>query len=218
LFVSAANVALVATNTAITGNTSLKSNSTVTAISIVGNSTATNTTVGGTTLNVPANVAFSGSFTYSGTANVNISSGLLFIDLNNNKIGIRDSAPSNTLTVNGAMSVTNTITHGFASHSVITYTNSNTDLQVIDSSNKTTYRSAKYLIQVKNNNANAHTVTEVLVLHDDGDAYLTEYGIINSNNSLGVFAATSNSTTFNLTFTPTSANSTVKMYKTLVTA
>lgn len=92
----------VTSNVVVTAaNQQFNSNSTIAAISIVGNSTATNTTVGGTTLNVTANLSVTGvSHTIAG--NVNIDTGSLFIDSVNNRIGVNTQTPDTNLNVIGS--------------------------------------------------------------------------------------------------------------------
>lgn len=58
----------------------------------------------------------------------------------------------------------------------ITYTTSNTNQVVFDTLNTTAYRSAKYEIQITS--GSNHTATELRLLIDEPNAYLTEYGTI----------------------------------------
>lgn len=89
-------------------------------------------------------------------------------------------------------------------------TTTGTSQQVIDSWLINTYRAAKYVLSIKNNSANGYSATEIMVLQDDGTAYVTEYAVLNSNGSLGTFAVDANSTAARLLFTPSPANTTVK--------
>ena len=81
---------------------------------------------------------------------------------------------------------------------------------------KTVYRTAEYVISLKNNAANAHQTSKLLLIHDGGDAYVSEYGVISTNTSLGSFSANANSTHCRLLFTPTASNTQIKGIRTNV--
>lgn len=88
---------------------------------------------------------------------------------------------------------------------------------MIDTTDLSQYRSIRYQITVKNNSSNGYAMSDVYILFDDTNPLMTEYVQINSNGSLGVFSSNANSTTINLIYTPTPANTTVKATK-IVTA
>ena len=94
-------------------------------------------------------------------------------------------------------------------------TTTGTSAQTIDTF-PITFRSAKYLTSIKNNSANGYQLSELLILFDDTNASITEYGQVASNSILGTFSALANSTVISLVFTPTPANTTVKFSRTLV--
>lgn len=91
------------------------------------------------------------------------------------------------------------------SNSVTTNTTAN---NVVDSFAKITYRSAKYTVQITS--GTDYHVTEVLLLHDDSDVFITEYGTIFSNTSLGNVTAAINSANVELIVAPTNSSSVVK--------
>lgn len=88
-----------------------------------------------------------------------------------------------------------------------------TSSQDIDNFAKATYVSAEYLVYVKDNVANNRSVSKILVAHDGGtsnsQAYLTEYGVMNTNSAMGVFGAYTNTTHTILQFTPVSPSVTI---------
>lgn len=90
------------------------------------------------------------------------------------------------------------------------------DSQIVDSFDKTAYRTAEYVISIKNNSANGYQTSKLLLIHDTGDAYVTEYGVISTNTTLGTFSANVNSSNCNLLFTPTVANIQIKGVRTNV--
>lgn len=83
--------------------------------------------------------------------------------------------------------------------------------QEIDSYSKTSFGGAEYFIRVKNNNANGYQASKVLTFHNGTDAFSTEYGVMVSNNTLGTFAVTANTTHVLLFMTPVSTNTSVSI-------
>lgn len=92
-----------------------------------------------------------------------------------------------------------------SSNSVTTTTTAN---NVVDSFPKASYRSAKYTVQITS--GSDYHVTEVLLLHDGTDVFITEYGTIYTNASLGNVTAAINSANVELLVAPTNSLSVVK--------
>ena len=94
-----------------------------------------------------------------------------------------------------------------------------TSTQVIDSFPLSSYKTAEYIISVKDNNANSHYSSKILLTHDIGSAYLTEYAVMQTNNSviIGPFSASVNATSAILSFTPVSSNTTVNFNRIAIT-
>lgn len=92
-----------------------------------------------------------------------------------------------------------------ASNSQTTSTTANT---IVDSFAKAVYRSAKYYIQITS--GSDYHITEALLLHDGSQVYVTEYGTVYSNTSLGNVSANINSSNVNLLVAPTNSSSVVK--------
>ena len=97
-----------------------------------------------------------------------------------------------------------------------TITTTGTSIQNIDSFSTSTYRTAEYLISVKDNVANNYYSSKLIVMHDGGNSYITEYGIMTSNSSVGTFSANIISSNVCLQFTPISSNTTVKFAKVIL--
>ena len=86
----------------------------------------------------------------------------------------------------------------------------NTALQVVDSFAVTTARSVKYLLQV-NATAIGFQSTEIMLLHNDTDAFLTEYATLTSNTvqgNMAVFTVNVASGNVNLLISPTTNSTT----------
>lgn len=77
----------------------------------------------------------------------------------------------------------------------------------LDQYSQTSYRSAKYTIQIVDGTS-IHVV-EIMLTHNDTHVYKNEYGIITTNGELGTFSATANGTNVTLTFSPSAPTSMV---------
>lgn len=89
--------------------------------------------------------------------------------------------------------------------------------QVVDLFSTTSYRTAKYLVQMSHATLGFHA-TEILVIHDDTNVYMTEYATIWSQASLGTFDGSIVSGMVRLTVTPINTNTTVKLQRITVAA
>jgi len=87
--------------------------------------------------------------------------------------------------------------------------------QLVDSFNKGAYRSAKYIIQATY--GTAYHVTEVLLLHDNTNVYLTEYGTMFTGSSLITVNGDITGTNVRLLCTPANSNTEVKVQRITVT-
>lgn len=92
---------------------------------------------------------------------------------------------------------------------------SGTGTQIVDSYLTSTTNAAEYFVHIKNNTANGYQSSKVLTLHNGStgsptpNAYSTEYAVLTSNGTLGVFTATSNGTHTILSVTPVYNNTTI---------
>jgi len=92
---------------------------------------------------------------------------------------------------------------------------SNATPALIDSFLTSEYSSAKYLIQVKDG-SNVQ-ISEILLVQDTTNAYITTYGVLSSNDDLGGFTANITSGNVNVYYTSTTAtNSNVKVHTTYI--
>lgn len=125
------------------------------------------------------------------------------------------NAASHTIGTTAIINATSFV-HGSVLRDFFANTTTGTTGQIVDSWAVATYRSAKYTLSVKDNNANAYMLSEMLIIFDSVNPQTTEYGLIISNTSLGTFSANSNTTHVRLTFTPTSSNTTIKADRLLI--
>lgn len=145
--------------------------------------------------------------TVNATANLNIISNTVintsFSVISGNTLVNSTSVVADNIIANSKLTLTT------GSIVPFTWTTTGTSQQNVDSFLINTYRSAEYSVSIKDNVANGYQFTKVLVIHDGTNAYLTEYGTVYSNASLGTFTTLQNTTAVCLAFTPTSANSTI---------
>ena len=115
-----------------------------------------------------------------------------------------------TITIGGVVINTSGVTVNGAPISTGGYSFSNdtigTSTQEVDNFDKITLRGAEYVIAVKDTNANAYQISKLLLVHDSGNAFMTQYSIIYSNTEIGVFSANANSTHCRVYLQPTIAN------------
>jgi predicted acyltransferase (DUF342 family) len=85
-----------------------------------------------------------------------------------------------------------------------TYNHNAATAKTIDTWDKTTYTSAKYMVQIVQG-SDIHT-QEIMVIQDGSNVYMSEYGIVANNGQLGVFDGSISGSNVVITFTPTSAS------------
>jgi hypothetical protein len=138
-------------------------------------------------------------FNDSGAANG--SAGMIFDKATNN------FSLGNTLTLN-------TIAFPQARQTTIFANSSTTSNVVIDSFTMTDYRAAEYLLTVKDNTINAYQMVKLLVIHDGGVAYASEFGTVSTNGDIATITATANSTHVIINHAGLNNNTSVKGFKT----
>lgn len=86
-----------------------------------------------------------------------------------------------------------------------------TNQTVVDSFPSSQYRTAKYMVQVTS--GTDYHVTEILLIHNDTAAFVTEFATISTSHTLATFDATHTNGNVELLCTPTNANSTIKVQR-----
>jgi len=119
----------------------------------------------------------------SGTANSLVST---TADISSDQVRVKIAAPSNDSKISLykiPISRANTADET----SGVTITTSNTDVdsasESIDTFAHASFRAAKYTILVDDNAKTETGVTEALVVHDGSDAYIVQYGTVNTGNN-----------------------------------
>ena len=113
---------------------------------------------------------------------------------------------ANTLQAN-TVTVTNTALTANVGRTIIQATTATTAQTTIDTWSSSTYRSAKYEIQITQG-TNYH-VLEIRAMQNGTTAYLTQYGEMYTSTSLATFDASVSGGNFNLLVNPSSSSSTV---------
>ena len=87
--------------------------------------------------------------------------------------------------------------------------------QPVDIFHASTYRTAKYIVQATA--GSDYHATEILLIHDGTNVYITEYGTIFTNQSLATFDGDITNGNVRLLCTPANTNTTVKLQRISVT-
>lgn len=189
--------------TTTTGNLTFKSNSTFTVLTLTGNTTAKAITAN-------ADVTISG--------NVSISQNVDSINFITANVATTNLTRSNNITANTTVTANIYIgnTSFYLYNDCVTINTTGTSAQLV-TSYSIDYTTAKLLINVRDQNANSVLGSEILIINDGGTTvYSTEYAILASNGIISTFTSNANSTMVRLYATPTVANTTVKISRTLM--
>lgn len=89
---------------------------------------------------------------------------------------------------------------------------------VVDSFFKADYRGGEYLITVRDPTTNTYQISKLLLVHDDTNAFLTEYGTMTSNAYVCLFTSSTNTTHVILSANTISSNNIVKAVRNLIEA
>jgi hypothetical protein len=130
----------------------------------------------------------------------------LYVDSANDRVGINTFTPGSSLQIKDAALETTSLT-----------TTTATADQIVDSWSASTFRTAKYLLQVHDTNTNEYHTSELLLTHNGTTVYLTEYAIIYTAASLANFNADISGGNVRLLCSPVGTNNVVKAYRQLLT-
>jgi len=185
------------------------------------------------TISVGANVIINSSTYFVGNSTVNTvinssslsTNSIIVSTVNTTSITVGSNVSINTSTLFLGNSTVNTVitSNAITVNAIpvvlpvsINVQTTGTGSQVIDSFLLASFGGAEYTLTIRNISANGYQITKALVVHDSGDSYITEYGTVYSNNNLGIFTASVNSTHSILSVTPTVSSTQVKGTKSLI--
>lgn len=126
----------------------------------------------------------------------------------NGTLGASGNLSFNKTTNTLSVPVVSVNTHAEIKSTAITTIN--TDQIVVHSFSATSYRSAKYLMQITS--GSAYQMIELSLIHNGTTVYMAQYGDVRTGSSLGNFDAEIVSGDLNVLFTPVNAVTTVKAY------
>lgn len=94
------------------------------------------------------------------------------------------------------------------------FTTSSLSQVIVDSWSSSTYRSAKYYVQITS--GSSYQMIELSLIHNGTTVYLAQYGDVRTGSSLGIFDAEIDSGTLKILFTPDNSTTTIKSYSVLM--
>lgn len=97
----------------------------------------------------------------------------------------------------------------------VVVTSTNTANQVLDLFSTSNFRSVKYLVQVTS--GTDYQVSEVMLLHNGTNSFITEYGLVTTNSSLMVYDSDISSGNVRLLMSPLNNVNSVKLVRTTIT-
>ena len=185
------NVKVTLDEATITGNTILSGNVTIQSdLSVSGDIT--------TTSNLHANYI---------QADNNITANGDLLILGNSKIN--GTSNVNSITANNGIYL-----NPISWMSSNTYTTSGLSQVTVDQFSAANFRSAKYFIQITS--GTKYHATELTMIHDDVNAYISQFGTVKSSVVLGTFDASVVAGALTLKFTPVFSGTTLKMHRTTI--
>lgn len=140
------------------------------------------------------------------TGNQTISS-VLYLDEANSRVGVNQSDPKIDLQIGEV---------GMGTYTLVT--SSASPNQIADQWSASSFRSAKYQVQVYSASAGEYEISEIFIVHNDVDVFTTEYAIVNQGTRLASFSASIFGGTVRLLCSPTYAINTIKVFRTVLTA
>ena len=151
-----------------------------------------------------ASVTANGATTSSAIAvgGLNVDSGTLYVDSTNNYVGVGTVEPRAKLQVSRV-----------GIHTANLTTTATTADQVVDSWSASTFRTAKYTVQVHDTVNNYYHASEILMIHNGTTPHVTEYAIVYTDISLATFDADISGGNVRLLITPTNSNNDITVVR-----
>jgi glutamate synthase domain-containing protein 3 len=170
------------------------------------------------TLTVAGNNVLVGTVSPTGTASqlLQVAGGAYV----NGNVGISISSPTEKLDVNGKIKTNDSVIISDSQIKTTTTTITASSAQfTADTFSASTYRTTKYIVEVRETATSNFYTSEILLMHDGSEVYLTEYGTLKTPISpVSFIDADINSNNVRLLITPSVANTVTKISRISLTA
>lgn len=190
------------------------------AAAMSGNCVTTNSSIAvgdaGITGNLSGNGVYANSVVWVGNSSVNAVVNSTAMTISNSTVSLVLSLPTISQVANGAYTLSSAGTWVPLGSQSTSLTTTGFAAATIDSWSTSLGSAANYSICVVSTSSNQTYTSHITTMSDGVGAYISEYGDIASNGSVGVFSVSQAFTTVTLTFTPTVAGSNVTFTRTLV--
>lgn len=130
---------------------------------------------------------------------------IVYIDSANSRVGINTADPKVDLQIGDVGLGTYTLT-----------TTSATPNQIADQWSASAFRSAKYQVQVYSTSQGEYEISEIFLVHNDSEVFVTEYAMINQGTRLATFSASIFNGTVRLLCSPTYSINTIRVFRTVL--
>jgi hypothetical protein len=131
---------------------------------------------------------------------------VLLIDAANSKVGINTLDPRIDLQIGDV---------GLGTYATVTTTSFAN--QIVDQWSALDFRSAKYQVQVHAQDPDEFEISEIFLLHNGGEVYMTEYAVVNQGTRLAQFGASIFNDTVRLLCTPSYSINDIRVFRTVLT-
>lgn len=183
------------------------------AVTVESNTATGNAAITGTfTANIfSSNTTVIDTSFYVGNSTVNVSTNSTSLSISNNIVTLTIFSPTSSQFSNGQYYLSSNGSWILQKSQQVSTSTSGTSAQQLDTYSTSTYAAVEYIVSVADSSSNNYYAAKVLTTHNNVDAYLSEYGVIETNTSVGFFTANIDSSNVRLFFTPTVSSSTVKI-------
>lgn len=155
--------------------------------------------------NLSSNVSVSVDSTVVRTTGNQTISSVLYLDEANSRVGVNTLDPKIDLQIGEVGLGTYTLS-----------TTSTAPNQIADQWSASDFRSAKYQVQVYSVSAGEYEISEIFLVHNDSEVFVTEYAMVNQGTRLATFSASIFNSTVRLLCSPTYSINTIKVFRTVL--
>jgi len=163
---------------------------------------------------IQSDLTVSGDITTTSNLHANYVQSDNDVTANGNLISLGNSRVAGTANVGSLTANNGVYLNPISWMSSNTYTTSSLSQTTVDRFYALQFRSAKYFIQMTS--GTKYQATELTLVHDDVNAYISQFGTVKNNVILGTFDASVVAGELILKFTPTFSSTVVKLHRTTI--